>query len=316
MAITSYPFDNQDVSESQYSALFRELQDSGIVGDSSSTAFKLTTDASGLDVQVAAGMAIVRGHAIISDAPITVTPDAAHATLPRIDRVVLRLDPVANGISVELKAGTPAASPLAPGLTYTDTGIFEVALGEVRVEAAALNVLTSNITDQRTWVGQRIGLWKSATRPGSPRKARLGFNEDTGSWEYWNGAAWGPIHVTAPTTITVPHTFTLSGEVAVAAGDIAYVPPFFIPVPPGQTVRLRSVRHRINSGTSATVKLTSNGTDLTGYTGIAVTTTTATTDAADVTLTNNAALALVVTAVSGTPKNLSLTLYLDYVGVQ
>lgn len=109
------------------------------------------------------------------------------------------------------------------------------------------------------------------------------------------------------------HTFTISDDVRVPSGDVDYIPPFFVPVAAGQTTKLIAVRHRINAGTSATFKLQNNGADITGFTGIAAATTTATTDPADVTLAANDMLALVVTAVSGTPKNLSASLYFESV---
>lgn len=118
-------------------------------------------------------------------------------------------------------------------------------------------------------------------------------------------------HGTSTTTVRVPHTWAISGTVAVPSGDTDFILPFFVPVPAGQTVALKAARYVINSGTSATVKMQKNGVDATGYTAISVTTTAATTSA-DVTLADNDKLALVVTAVSGAPKNLTFTIYLDY----
>jgi len=115
--------------------------------------------------------------------------------------------------------------------------------------------------------------------------------------------------------IVVPHTFTLSGTVIVPVGQTDFICPFFVKVPSTQTVKLISARHRINSGTSATVKLQNNGSDITGFTGISVTTTAADTDPADVTLANNDLISLVVTAVSGTPQNMSFTLFFEYTWV-
>ena len=113
-------------------------------------------------------------------------------------------------------------------------------------------------------------------------------------------------------TIRIPHTFTVSGEIKVPSGDTDFICPFFVKLPTGQTGKLVSCRYKINSGTSVTAKLTENGTDITGFTSISVTTTAAETDPTDVTLADNDLLALVVTAVSGTPKNMSFTLFIDY----
>ncbi|EDK72231.1 hypothetical protein TM7_0656 [candidate division TM7 genomosp. GTL1] len=117
------------------------------------------------------------------------------------------------------------------------------------------------------------------------------------------------------TTKTFRHsqTWTIGGFVNVAQGDIDYINPIFVSVTAGQAVKLVSVRHRINSGTSATVKLQNNGADITGFTGISVTTTATTTDPADATLADGDMLQLVVTATSGSPQNMSFSLFFETV---
>lgn len=114
-------------------------------------------------------------------------------------------------------------------------------------------------------------------------------------------------------TIRIPHTFTVTGTVAVPSGDTDFITPFFVPVITGDTVKLVGCRYRINSGTSVTAKLQVNGSDATGFTGISVTTTSASTTPTAITLANNDIIALVVTAVSGTPKNMSFSVFLEHV---
>lgn len=111
---------------------------------------------------------------------------------------------------------------------------------------------------------------------------------------------------------TVPHTWALKGVIAVPVGDTDYIPPMFVPVPSGRTAKLVAVRYRINAGTSATFKLQVNGSDATGFTALSATTTSATTNPADVSLADGDALAMVVTAVSGSPFNMTVTAYLEY----
>lgn len=114
-------------------------------------------------------------------------------------------------------------------------------------------------------------------------------------------------------TLRLPHTWAIPGEVKVPSGDTDFIVPFFVPVISGATVRIASVRYKINSGTSVTCKVQKNGVDATGLTGLSATTTAATTDPADITLADGDQLALVVTAVSGTPKNLTFTIFVEYV---
>lgn len=110
--------------------------------------------------------------------------------------------------------------------------------------------------------------------------------------------------------VQTPHTWTVQGSIAIPSGDTDFIPPFFVPVPAGATVTLKRARYKINSGTSATMKLQKNGSDVSGYTGLSVTTTAAQT-VNDATFVDNDVLALVVTAVSGSPKNLSFTVVLE-----
>ncbi|MBK9181423.1 MAG: hypothetical protein IPM45_18075 [Acidimicrobiales bacterium] len=84
-----------------------------------------------------------------------------------------------------------------------------------------------------------------------------------------------------------------------------------MPVHTGTTVKLVSCRHRINGGTSATCKLTINGSDATGFTAMSVTTSSGHTDPADVALADGDLIALVVTAVDAAPTDLTVSLILE-----
>ncbi|MFE2104302.1 tail fiber domain-containing protein [Kitasatospora sp. NPDC059463] len=187
MAITSYPFDGQAATETQYSHLFRELQDSGIAASADSPAFRVTADSTGMTVKVAPGFALVRGHAIQSTAVEVVTIPAAD-TASRIDRVVLRLDPAGNAITIGVVKGSPGTG--TPALTQTDTGIYEIPLATVAVGASGTTITAEQVLDARQFVGGRVGAWTALTRPAAPRLGALGLNKTSGSWEFWNGSAW------------------------------------------------------------------------------------------------------------------------------
>jgi hypothetical protein len=192
MAITSWPFETQDTTETQFSQLFRELQDSGVVDSATGNGFKVQA-ATGLTVDVLAGDAIVRGFMVSSDATVNKAVAAPHATLTRKDRVVLRLDPTANTITVEVLTGTPASSPTVPALTQTSTANYEIALATLTVNPGAGTIASGDIIDERPFVGSRVGVWRTATRPASPRLARLGYNLDLSIFEVWTGSTWANV---------------------------------------------------------------------------------------------------------------------------
>lgn len=189
MTQTSYPFDAQDTTEAQYSQLFRRLTSTGVSGAPAGTELKASADSSGMNVKVAVGFAIVRGHAYNSDAIETLTIGASSAN-PRRDLVVLRLDPSANSVTLAVKAGTASATPSDPSLAQTDEGVFELAIARVTVPANAVTISASDVTDLRTFIGAQWGRWTSALRPTSPAIGTGGFNTSTGRPEVFNGTSW------------------------------------------------------------------------------------------------------------------------------
>lgn len=184
--------------------------------------------------------------------------------------------------------------------------------------------LTRTAAGELTLVGNLIT--KNIKRgTGSPETVVVGAIGDLfvrtdgalGTVVYYKSSAASPgntgwLPLGAKKTVVIPHTWAIGGPVAVAVGDFDYICPFFVPVPAAQTATLLAVRHRINSGTSATVKLQKNGVDVTGFTGISVTPAITHTDPADVALADGDMLALVVSSISGSPMNLSITLEIAY----
>jgi hypothetical protein len=191
LAITSYPFDAQVVTETQFSQMFREFQDSGVVASFGSSSGFQVSAGTGMNVNVSAGLAFLRGHMVQSTATEVVAIPAA-STSVRVDRVVLRLDPSQNSIVLAVKQGT-AGSTTPPSLTQTDTGIFEIGLASITVNANVTSIAAGDIVRIRPFVGHRVGAWNTTTRPASPRFGMLGYNADTSRWEFWNDTAWTPL---------------------------------------------------------------------------------------------------------------------------
>lgn len=191
MTQSSWPFETQDTTETQYSYLFKNLKSSGVAGLPSTTDLKVTGDSSGMNVKVAAGFAIVRGFMYWSDAQVTNTI-AASSSNPRIDLVVLRLDPSANSIVQAVVTGTPAVTPTAPNLTQSATAVYELEIGRVTVPALATVIAAGNVSDTRPCLGDGVGVWTTAQRPASPHDGQLGWSTTNQVLEVYNLAttAW------------------------------------------------------------------------------------------------------------------------------
>jgi hypothetical protein len=138
-----------------------------------------------MSVSVSAGQALVRGHFYISTAAETLSIGASGAQ-PRIDSIILRLDPSANSIVLAVLAGTPGATPSAPTLTQNDTTVFEVRLANVLVAAGVSNIDNSVITDLRQFM---TNVWTTDARP-TPVLGLTGYNATTSKLESYNGTSW------------------------------------------------------------------------------------------------------------------------------
>jgi hypothetical protein len=108
------------------------------------------------------------------------------------------------------------------------------------------------------------------------------------------------------------HTWTVVGDVKIADDNTDYLIPFFISLSSGQTAKIVKARYRINSGTSVTVTVQKNNVDVAGLTDLLVTTTTTTTDPSDIILSDDDQLSLIVTSSSGSPKNMTFTLFIEH----
>jgi len=118
----------------------------------------------GMSVLVATGWAAIVGttqanmgtYVGYNDASVTLTITTADPTDPRIDRIVMTVNDAyytgsTNNVILQVIAGTPAGSPVAPA-----TPANSISLATVAVGAAALSISTGNITDTRVLVTTNI----------------------------------------------------------------------------------------------------------------------------------------------------------------
>lgn len=185
MALTSFPFETTDTTETQYSRLFSEFQESGVCDSIWGDAFRVTAP-NGLEIQVQPGAALLRGFMVISDAVETLTATATPSQV-RYDRVVLRLDPTANTITLRILTGTPGSN-VPPAWATSPTDTFEIPLAMLEVTPSA----KVTVTDERNHMGMRIMPVTNWTIPPASevRRGQLVYNADSNSFLYSNGSTW------------------------------------------------------------------------------------------------------------------------------
>lgn len=235
MTVSSWPYVAQDTTDIEYGYLFREFKGDGVVGSLGDTTLKPTGDSTGLQIKLAIGSAILRGYMVRSTA-IEVVPlaNAPHATLSRVDRIIAELNLSAPTIPQRVVFKTipgTAGSATPPTLTQTDTGIYQIGLGLIAVAAAASTISAAQVTDDRSWVTNEVGNWVSdAKRPSAPRKSQMGYNDNRGYFEYWNGTAWVGVADWAsisgkPSTFAPSAHGHVQGDITNLTSDLALLAP-------------------------------------------------------------------------------------------
>lgn len=218
MTITAWPFSSADTTESQFEAWASRLQETGVDGQPSDSAFKSTTPNTGMTTKVEAGFALINGTAVSSDAQVTLTHDAASGT-PRNDLIVLRRSLSLDSMVPTIIKGTPNASPVDPAMTQTPGGVYDCRIARVRIGASTTSIDSSLIDDLRSFIALPYQGWTTLTRPTAPKIGKLGFNYTTLKLEFWDGTAWakpgtdaGDLTGTVTRPTTGDHTGLLMGK--------------------------------------------------------------------------------------------------------
>jgi hypothetical protein len=118
----------------------------------SSPAAGLTTvNAADRTINVANFMALVRGVAYeLTGGDKTIQFGSNATGNPRLDRLVLKHEPAAWKTRLAIKAGTAAATPVAPALTQIDGGVWEIPIRTVLIRNGVGALSNSDLqTDDR-----------------------------------------------------------------------------------------------------------------------------------------------------------------------
>ncbi|MFC5268472.1 hypothetical protein ACFPJ1_40740 [Kribbella qitaiheensis] len=169
-----------------------DLVISGVRGGAvSNTGFSVTIAPLTVAVQPSASTGVYRAAFPAGAAELAKTISAAHATLPRVDAIDVKVyDHEADasslrGADIVYTAGTAAGSPTAPA--FAGQG---VRLGTFAVPASGGGNPVWTINPALIGYASAGGILEVSSRPSSPRPGTAIFNRSTGVMEYYNGTAW------------------------------------------------------------------------------------------------------------------------------
>ena len=107
--------------------------------------FTVFADSTGMQVKVQSGECWIQGHWGQKNSTVTLPIAAAHATLARKDRVILRASFTNNRIELDVLTGTAAASPTLPSLTQ-NSSMWETSLAQVDIPATDTSIDAAQVT--------------------------------------------------------------------------------------------------------------------------------------------------------------------------
>lgn len=135
---------------------------------------------------------------VVNDASIALSIAAAHATLARIDIVVINIRDAQysganNDAQLQVITGTPASSPVAPTAPANS-----ITLAEVAVAALATSIVTANITDTRKYMAALGGVMNAATEAARPtsseiQEGQLVWTTNNDKLWAWDGSAYNQV---------------------------------------------------------------------------------------------------------------------------
>lgn len=146
-------------------------------------------------------------YGVFNDASVTLSITTAHATLPRIDIVQIRVrDSFYSGVNndavLDVKAGTPNSSPVAPAADAN-----ALVLAEVLVGAGVTSIVSGNITSKRKWLTATGGIMQANLTADLPASSDIGtgqvvYNIQAKSLVV-NDGGYKTIYEVAPAAVTV-----------------------------------------------------------------------------------------------------------------
>lgn len=154
MAFTGVGFTGT-VDQDQFSEILNGIAEHGVLGPYEGSALSAAKVVGARQFRVQPGQVYVPG---VIGTLTTVTDTAASSalagSLPRIDLLVARFTWAATStVVLAVKEGTPAAAPLAPGLTQTPGSVFEVPLVQAKLTTASGGEYqTADMTPRRYWL--------------------------------------------------------------------------------------------------------------------------------------------------------------------
>lgn len=138
--------DPRSYSADDFAEYFRQFIRNGVFNGGDE--LQVSSQQVGLKTYVKPGKAWINGYFYKNTDNLFLDHNVSHATMDRIDRVVLRLDYDLRTMGVKVLTGVPGVTPQPPALTRNNH-VYELSLAQVKIKAGAVSVSPADIVDER-----------------------------------------------------------------------------------------------------------------------------------------------------------------------
>nr|WP_088328060.1 structural protein [Bacillus cereus] len=156
MAERSFFFDGEDkvYSSQDFAQLFDMFFGTGVVKGYLHN-LNIIPVTSGMKTSVNSGCAVIYGRGYILEGLRVLVHEPAHATLDRIDRIILQLNLATRSINIRIKKGATTGVPVPPALQQDNMNkggmIYELPIAQVRIIRGKSFIDSTQIKDERTF---------------------------------------------------------------------------------------------------------------------------------------------------------------------
>lgn len=190
------------MQEAEFAQLLGAIADHGIAGSFGGTDLSAAKVVGARSLRAQPGKLLVPGVlGVLDTATTSDVATSLSGTLPRVDLLIAKVNWAGAGsITLEMKEGSPNASPQPPSVQQDPGVIFEVPIAQARLQPGDGEYTASTVTDRRYWiVAGKYVLPSTTPLPANPKAGAIAVRPDTKQMVIYNGSGWDTYRAEADT---------------------------------------------------------------------------------------------------------------------
>lgn len=189
------------IQEAEFAEMLGSIADHGVVGTYNDSSMSAAKVAGARSLRCQPGKVLVPGVlGVLNTATTSDVATSLGGTLPRIDLLIAKFNWSGAGtVTLEMKEGTPNASPGPPSVQQDPGVIFEVPIAQGKLLPGTGEYATADVVDRRYWIEAGKYVLSNATQLPPARAGALAYRPDVHQLLAHNGNAWDTLKAESDT---------------------------------------------------------------------------------------------------------------------